>query len=123
MTTPLTAEPFRTFTSYSRAAASTAIYPGQGEQNLTGIIYTTLGLTNEAGEVAGKLKKIMRDSGGVLTEEHKQALASEAADTLWYLDRLAAELGTTLQALAVANAAKLADRMKRGVIGGSGDNR
>jgi NTP pyrophosphatase (non-canonical NTP hydrolase) len=121
MTTPAT--PFQTFASYSRAAESTAIYPGQGEGGLTGIIYTTLGLTNEAGEVAGKLKKIMRDSGGTITEEHRKALASEAADTLWYLDRLAAELGTSLQALATANAAKLADRMERGVIQGSGDNR
>lgn len=121
MTTP--AIPFQTFDSYSRAAASTAIYPGQGEGGLTGIIYTTLGLTNEAGEVAGKLKKIMRDSGGIITAEHKDKLADEAADTLWYLDRLADELGTTLQELAARNAAKLADRMKRGVIQGSGDNR
>lgn len=118
MTNPIT-----TFADYSAAAAATAIYPGEGRQGLTGIIYTTLGLTNEAGEVAGKLKKIMRDGDGIITDAHREALASEAADTLWYLDRLAAELGTTLEALATANAAKLADRMERGVIQGSGDNR
>lgn len=112
-----------TFAAYTEAAAKTAIYPGEGRQGLTGIIYTTLGLTNEAGEVAGKLKKILRDGDGILTDAHRAALAGEAADVLWYLDRLAAELGTSLEELATQNAAKLADRMERGVIGGSGDNR
>lgn len=121
MTTPAT--PFQTFDSYDRAAAATAIYPGAGEGTLDAVAYATLGLTNEAGEVAGKLKKIMRDSFGILTPEAKAAIADEAADTLWYLSRVAAECGTTLQALATHNAAKLADRSKRGVLGGSGDNR
>ena len=119
MTTPTIA----TFAEYDEAAAQTAIYPDSGQGNLTALAYATLGLTNEAGEVAGKLKKIMRDSDGLLTDEHRTAIAGEAADTLWYLSRVAAECGTTLEALATANAAKLADRMKRGVIQGSGDHR
>lgn len=119
MTTPT----MTTFAAYSHAAASTAIYPDAGHGTLTALAYATLGLTNEAGEVAGKLKKIIRDSGGELTPEAKALVAGEAADTLWYLDRVAIECGTTLEALATANAAKLADRMKRGVISGSGDNR
>lgn len=121
MTTP--AIPFQTFDSYSRAAATTAIYPEAGMGSLPALTYAVLGLTNEAGEVAGKLKKVIRDSGATLTEEHRKVIQGEIGDVLWYLDRAAVESGTTLQALAAENAAKLADRMKRGVISGSGDAR
>lgn len=117
MTTPLT------FTAYEHAAAKTAIYPGAGYGTLGAVAYTTLGLTNEAGEVAGKLKKVMRDGNGNLTEESRRALASEAADTLWYLAMLARELGVTLEDMANANIAKLASRAERGTLQGSGDNR
>ncbi len=117
MTTPLT------FTAYEHAAAKTAIYPEAGQGNMFGLAYCTLGLTNEAGEVAGKLKKVMRDEAGTLTAAAKTAIAAEAADTLWYLAMLARELGVTLEEMATANITKLTDRMERGVLGGSGDNR
>ncbi len=117
MTTPLT------FTAYEHAAAKTAIYPGAGYGTMAAVAYCTLGLTNEAGEVAGKLKKVMRDGGGTLTEEARQAIASEAADTLWYLAMLARELGFTLEEMANANLSKLASRAERGALQGSGDQR
>lgn len=115
--------PMTTFSAYEHAAAKTAIYPDAGYGTMTALAYVTLGLTNEAGEVAGKLKKVLRDGGGTLTEDARAVIAGEVADVLWYVAMAARELGTTLEALATENAAKLADRSERGVLGGSGDNR
>lgn len=103
---------------YQNEAMRTAIYPvGQG------IEYTTLGLVSEAGEVAGKVKKVLRDNGGVFSDEARKAIADEAADCLWYIAGLARELGFSLETLAVQNLNKLADRQARGVLQGSGDKR
>lgn len=110
-----------TFTEYQNQTAKTAIYPDQG--TLTGVLYCALGLTGEAGEVAGKLKKILRDNNGIISDERRFALASEIGDSLWYLAQLANELSLDLNDIAVLNLEKLADRAKRGVIGGSGDKR
>ena len=87
------------------------------------IVYPTLGLTNEAGEVAGKVKKIFRDKDGVITEEDRQALKQELGDVLWYLTQICTDLGLTLEEVAEANIAKLFSRLDRGQIGGDGDNR
>ncbi len=97
----------------------TAQYPNVGRN----YIYPTLGLLGEAGEIANKLKKVQRDSAGVLTQEHKEALKAELGDVLWYVSVLAFELGYSLAGVAAANLAKLADRAARGTISGSGDNR
>ena len=103
---------------YASEAMRTAIYPVD-----QGIVYTTLGLTSEASEVAGKVKKVLRDNGGVFDSETKAAIASEVADTLWYVAALARELDTTMEALAQSNLNKLASRQARGTLGGSGDHR
>jgi NTP pyrophosphatase (non-canonical NTP hydrolase) len=87
------------------------------------IVYPTLGLTNEAGEVAGKVKKIFRDRNGVITEEDRQALKQELGDVLWYLTQICTDLDLTLEEVAEANIAKLFSRLDRGQIGGDGDNR
>jgi len=112
-----------TFESYQLASAETAIYPGSGTGDTSAIVYTLLGLTNEAGEVAGKYKKVMRDNGGFLTDEKRQEMLAEAGDVLWYLAGLVGELGAGLEDVAQANLDKLNSRKVRGVIGGSGDNR
>jgi len=112
-----------TFETYQLAAAETAVYPGAGYGEDKAITYTVLGLTNEAGEVAGKLKKVMRDNGGILTPEKRQDLLSECGDVLWYLSQTVNELGSGLEDVAQANLDKLNSRKARGVIGGSGDNR
>jgi NTP pyrophosphatase (non-canonical NTP hydrolase) len=96
----------------------TAIYPKN-----EGISYVILGLTNEAGEVAGKWKKCLRDDNGILTEERRNQLIDEGGDVFWYLARLAEELGTTLEDMMQRNHDKLEDRLARNVIKGSGDNR
>lgn len=87
------------------------------------IIYPTLGLANEAGEVAGKIKKIFRDRGGVITSADREALKQELGDVLWYLAQICTELDLTLEEVAEANLVKLFSRMERGAIGGDGDNR
>jgi len=87
------------------------------------IVYPTLGLVNEAGEVAGKIKKIFRDKGGQIGEEERQALKSELGDVLWYLAQICTELDLSLEEVAAYNLEKLLDRLERGVIRGEGDVR
>ncbi len=107
------------FSEYQSKARDTAEYPVIGDA----VIYPTLGLTNEAGEVAGKLKKIFRDKGGKVSEDDRRALRAELGDVLWYLAQLATELGLSLDEIAEANIAKLLDRQARGKIHGDGDDR
>lgn len=87
------------------------------------IVYPTLGLANEAGEVAGKIKKIFRDKGGVIGEDDRQALKYELGDVLWYLTQICTELNLTLEEVAAANLEKLFSRLERGQIRGEGDHR
>jgi len=111
------------FNRYSEDAAATAIYPGHGDEEMRGVNYCVLGLVGEAGELANKLKKVHRDDQGYLYKETSDALIDELGDVLWYVDRLAAELGSSLAEVALRNIEKLHDRKDRGEIGGSGDNR
>ena len=87
------------------------------------IVYPTLGLTNEAGEVAGKIKKIFRDRNGEISAADREALKQELGDVLWYLTQICTELGLTLEEVAEANLVKLFSRQARGVITGDGDQR
>lgn len=105
--------------SYQKFALSTAIYPDQGEN----LVYPTLGLVGEAGEVAEKVKKVIRDGGNQLTEESRRSIALELSDVCWYMSTLASELGYDLSQIFEMNAAKLSSRKERGMLGGSGDNR
>lgn len=87
------------------------------------IVYPTLGLANEAGEVAGKIKKIFRDKNGVISEADRQALKHELGDVLWYLAQICTELDLTLEEVAEANLEKLFSRQARDQIRGDGDER
>lgn len=107
------------FSTYQRRSRSTAVYPRRGKNP----IYPTLGLAGETGEVAEKIKKMIRDDGGRLTASRRQELAYELGDVLWYLANLAAELGLKLSDIAALNLTKLADRKKRSALKGSGDHR
>lgn len=109
-----------TFDEYQKQAITTAL-PIGGE---TGdFMYRTLGLANEAGEVAGKVKKILRDKGGQLSEADKADIIKEMGDVLWYLQALADYLGVSLEVVAEQNLDKVLGRKARGTIQGSGDNR
>jgi NTP pyrophosphatase (non-canonical NTP hydrolase) len=87
------------------------------------IVYPTLGLANEVGELTGKIKKIFRDKGGQISADDREALKGELGDVLWYLAQICTELDLTLDEVAAANLSKLLSRLERGKIGGEGDNR
>ena len=105
--------------SYQTSALKTAVYPNMGAN----FAYPALGLAGEAGEVADKLKKVIRDNDGVLTDSVRDAVAKEIGDVLWYVAVLAHELDYDLNTIAQNNLDKLASRQERGVLTGSGDNR
>lgn len=107
------------FNDYQTAALTTAIYPNQGNN----FAYPALGLVGEAGEVADKLKKVIRDNDSILTDPVREAVAKEIGDVLWYVSVLAHEMDYDLNTIAETNLQKLASRAARGVISGSGDNR
>lgn len=105
--------------TYQRRSRQTARYPDAGANP----IYPTLGLCGEAGEVADKVKKVIRDRGGEFGPEVISALELELGDVLWYVAQLASELGLDLEQVAQANLTKLASRAARNVISGEGDLR
>ncbi|PIR66911.1 MAG: hypothetical protein COU51_01235 [Parcubacteria group bacterium CG10_big_fil_rev_8_21_14_0_10_36_14] len=107
------------FNDYQQKSRKTAIYPDLGNNH----IYPTLGLMGEAGEIAEKVKKIMRDDGGLISEEKKELLSKELGDVLWYLTQLATEFNLSLDEIANQNIEKLYSRMERNQLHGSGDNR
>lgn len=107
---------FKTYQAHSR---QTAQYEAIGH----GVIYPTLGLASEAGEVAGKIKKVFRDKGGVFNEEEREKIAAELGDVLWYVAQVATELGLDLEVIARQNLEKLLSRKARGQIKGDGDAR
>lgn len=107
------------FTAYQLASRETAIYP---QSHL--ITYPALGLAGEVGELCNKVKKIVRDYEGSLTRSgYKGQLKAELGDILWYLSQVASDAGLSLDEIATENLTKLADRKKRGTIGGDGDER
>ncbi|MCM1075975.1 MAG: nucleoside triphosphate pyrophosphohydrolase family protein [Roseburia sp.] len=103
---------------YQAAALTTAVYPTDKK-----IIYPALGMCGEAGEVADKVKKVIRDNAQDFTAEKKREIAKEIGDVLWYCAVLSHDLGFTLEEVAQMNIDKLKSRKERGKIGGSGDNR
>ena len=103
---------------YQQVAKQTAIYPRE-----QAIIYPTLGLTGEAGEVANKVKKIIRDDDNKINKGLVQEISAEIGDCLWYISVLADDIGIKLSDIANANLIKLANRKKKGTIHGSGDTR
>ena len=102
---------------YQKGALETAIYPEKYR-----VIYPALGLAGEAGEVADKVKKIMRGDSE-LDPGRKLDIAMEIGDVLWYCATLAHDLGFSLEEVAKMNYAKLKSRQERGKIAGDGDNR
>lgn len=106
------------FKEYQKEAVATAIY-GEGHA----ILYPALGLGNEAGEVLGKIKKVLRDDEGVFTPGTAKIIGDEIGDVLWYMAALCRDLDISLEDIAENNLEKLRDRQKRNVIGGSGDYR
>ena len=107
------------FKEYQNKSRETAFYPNLGKN----FIYPTLGLVGEAGEIAEKIKKALRDNKGEIDEERLENLKKELGDVLWYVAQLSTELGLSLDEVANTNIEKLQSRKKRGVISGDGDDR
>ncbi len=107
-----------TLDEYQQAALQTAIYPQEHT-----IVYPTLGLTGEAGEVADKVKKTIRDMGGEFSESRRREIVLDLGDVMWYAATLARDLGYSLDEVARMNVEKLASRAARGKIHGEGDRR
>lgn len=107
---------------YQDQASRTAIYPEQG-QHWGGLIYCALKLNGEAGEVADKIGKALRDEGGLISDERREALILELGDVLWYIANMARELNASLEQVASKNLAKLAARKAKGTLRGDGDSR
>ena len=107
------------FKTYQKKARETAQYPNLGSNN----IYPTLGLVGEAGEVAEKVKKVIRDNNGVFDEQSKKGIKKELGDVLWYIANLCTEFEFNMDDVALENLSKLKSRAANGKISGSGDNR
>ena len=101
-----------TFNKYQQMCTSTAIYPDKYM-----VFYPALGLAGEAGEVANKVKKIMRDGADT------SGLEKELGDVIWYVAAICSDLDIDMEDVAIKNLNKLTSRKQRGVLSGSGDNR
>lgn len=110
-----------TINEYQREAMATRL-PGTYDEKRQ-IIYPALGLAGESGEVADKIKKVLRDHNGFFTPNDTALIALELGDVMWYAAALARDLGYTLEEICQMNLDKLASRQRRGVIQGSGDER
>ena len=108
-----------TFEEYQKLSRKTAIYPDKDNN----FVYPTLGLTGEAGEVAEKIKKVLRDNNGIVDDLRKQEIKKELGDVLWYLSQIATELDLSLDDIANSNIEKLNSRQERNKVSGDGDNR
>jgi NTP pyrophosphatase (non-canonical NTP hydrolase) len=107
------------FDEYQKKSRETAQYPSIVQS----FVYPVMGLASEVGELLGKIKKIFRDDKGIVTDLKKQDISKELGDVLWYVAQVATEFDLKLEDVALANIEKLQSRLKRGTIGGSGDNR
>jgi len=111
----------KTFDAFQQESGKTAIYPGVG--TLDGLQYVSLGLCEECGEVAGKIKRIFRDDDRTLTSARRKQLVYELGDVLWYLQQMATELDVPLSLIAELNMHKLQERLAQGRLCGEGDLR
>jgi len=107
------------FKEYQEKARQTAIYPDKGKN----LIYPTLGLVGESGEVAEKVKKLIRDKNMVVDKEFLDSIKKELGDVLWYIAAICSELSLSLEDVAIENIRKLYSRKERDVLHGSGDDR
>lgn len=103
---------------YQEKAVSTAIYPNDGK-----ISYLALALCGEAGELADKVKKVLRDKNGQFYIADLSAIALELGDVLWYAANFAKAIGFTLSDIAEQNLNKIQSRIDRGTLHGDGDYR
>ena len=103
---------------YQDAATQTAVYP-----DAYGLFYTALGAAEEAGEICGQMKRVIRDDECVIKDDRRDKLRMECGDLLWYVSQIARHLGCTLEDVAKSNLRKLQERQSRDALKGKGDTR
>lgn len=109
-------KPSMAFDEYQHEANDTMVYPDSAS-----LYYPALGLAGEAGEVANKIKKIIR--GDTPPIDWREQIAAELGDVLWYIAALCHDLDIPLSTVASGNLDKLRSRKSRGTLAGSGDDR
>ena len=111
------------FNEYQEKAAKYDLFEKNSDLKEVGFIEKVLGLTGEAGETADKIKKIIRDKDGIVTDEDRDLVIKELGDTLWYIAAIARYLGVNLSEVASGNIEKLESRYQRNKLHGEGDKR
>ena len=107
------------FNEYQEKARGTAIYPNKGNN----LLYPTIGLAGETGEVAEKVKKLMRDKNMKIDQEFIDGVKKELGDVLWYIAAICSELRIGMDEIAKLNIEKLYSRKERNKLHGNGDDR
>lgn len=110
---------FKDFDEYQKMTRKTAVYPHKGKN----FIFPAIGLFGESGEIANKIKKVVRDDSNKITNERKEEIAGEVGDMLWYTAQLLTELKINFSDVVNHNLVKISKRVKENKIHGSGDNR
>ena len=111
------------FNDYQTKAAKYDLSEATTDLKAVGFIEKVLGLTGEAGETADKIKKILRDKDGLVSDEDSDLIIKELGDTLWYIASIARYLGVDLAEVASSNLEKLESRWQRNKLHGEGDKR
>ncbi len=111
------------FDEYQKRAAKYDFFEATKDLKAVGFTEKVLGLVGEAGEAADKIKKILRDKNGVISDEDKQMVVKELGDTLWYIAAISRYLETPLSEVAMGNLEKLESRLQRNKLHGEGDER
>lgn len=111
------------FNDYQEKAAKYDLFEAVSDFREVGFIEKVLGLTGEAGETADKIKKILRDKDGAISDEDRESIAKELGDVLWYIAAIARYLGVELSEVAKGNIDKLESRYQRDKLHGAGDER
>ena len=111
------------FDDYQEKAAKYDLFEPTADLKAVGLMEKVLGLSGEAGETADKIKKILRDKDGKMSDEDKMAVVKELGDVMWYLSGISRYLGVPLSEVAELNLDKLESRYQRNKLHGSGDER
>jgi NTP pyrophosphatase (non-canonical NTP hydrolase) len=112
-----------TFHAYEWEVEKAAFYPHAHDGTFPSVLYGAIGLNGEAGEVAEKVKKVWRDKDSVVSQEDALEIVKELGDCLFYITRMANELGYSIEDVAEINVNKFLTRKREGTLQGSGDNR
>lgn len=111
------------FDAYQKKAAKYDLSKATTDLRAVGFIEKVLGLVGEAGETADKIKKILRDKDGMVSDEDKDLIVKELGDTLWYIASISRYLDVPLSEVASGNINKLESRYQRNKLHGEGDKR